>query len=85
MVTLRYPKGSHCPKCEEAKQYLTQKGLIDRIDRIVPAQPNDPAAEGSQLAAKHAVDIAPFFIVRDGAGEQVYRSVVKLTKQVLSA
>ena len=83
MVTKRSKDGSDCPKCEEAKRYLQGKGYWERIDEIIPAQVGQPDSEGFKLAVKHQVDTAPFFIVREDGEERIYRSVLRLAKDVL--
>ncbi|MGH7786945.1 MAG: hypothetical protein ACRERC_08775 [Candidatus Binatia bacterium] len=78
MVKKRLLDGRDCPKCEQATKELERRGVLNRIDEIVWFNEGDPESPGGQLAAAHAVDRAPFFIVRDERGEQVYTSVMRL-------
>ena len=83
MVTRAMPGGSPCRKCDEARQYLAKKGCWGRIDEVVEADTADPESPGLRLASQHGVDLAPFFIVRDGDTETVYTSVVALARMAL--
>jgi hypothetical protein len=83
MVKKRLADGSDCRKCNQAVEHLKSRGLWDRIDEVVLADERDPSSAGMQLAARHAIDTAPFFIVRDDAGEQVYTSVMRLIQDRL--
>ncbi len=84
MVKKRLVDGSECRKCVEATEHLRSRDLWDRIDEIVWAQEGDAASPGMQLSSTLGVDRAPFFVVRDGAGEQaVYVSVLQLVRERL--
>ncbi len=83
MVKKTLADGSECRKCAEATAYLQSRGLWDRIDEIVWAREDDPSSPGMVLGARHGVDRAPFFIVRDEDREQVYTSVVQLARERL--
>lgn len=78
MVKKRLLDGSECRKCAQATEQLKGRGLWQRIDEVVEVREGDPNSPGSQLATRYGVDVAPFFIVRDGGGEQVYTSVMRL-------
>lgn len=80
MVKKRLADGSECRKCRDVTELLQQKNLWSRIDEVVWADERNPASAGMQLAAKLAVDRAPFFIVRDENGERVYTSVLQLIR-----
>jgi len=82
MVKKRLKDGSACRKCEEAVAHLQARGLLERIDEIVWALEDDPASPGMVLSARHGVDVAPFFIVRDGDQERVVTSVLRLVQQL---
>jgi hypothetical protein len=77
--------GSPCRKCLEVEQRLAQAGLLPRIDRTVIADEGNPSSEGMVLAQRHAVDVAPFFVVDDesGAAPRVYTSYFRFVKEVL--
>ena len=84
MVKKRLADGSECRKCQEASDHLHSKGLWDRIDAVVWAQEGDDASPGMQLSSTLGVDRAPFFVVRDAAGDQaVYVSVLQLVRERL--
>jgi hypothetical protein len=83
MVKKRLRDGRECRKCAQATEQLQARGLWGRIDTVVEAREGDPNDPGSQLAARLGVDVAPFFIVRDDAGEQVYTSVMRLIQDRL--
>ncbi|HEY3497385.1 MAG TPA: phosphoadenylyl-sulfate reductase [Polyangiaceae bacterium] len=76
--------GSPCDKCQKAEDYLRQRGLWERIDEVVVALEADPSSVGMQLAARHGVELAPFFIVKDAEGERVYQSVIELVRERLA-
>lgn len=76
--------GSPCRKCADVERRLAEGGHLERIDRIVIADERDPASEGMQLAARHAVDLAPFFIVeRDDGTTQVYTVYFRFLREIL--
>ena len=62
---------------------LMARKVWNRIDEVVIAKEGDASSPGVQLAAQHKIDVAPFFIVKDDAGEQVYTSVMQLIKDRL--
>jgi hypothetical protein len=76
--------GIPCRKCAEVEQRLISAGLMGRIDEVAIADERDPNSRGMQLAARHSIAVAPFFIVRDDAGaERVYTVYFKFVKEVL--
>jgi hypothetical protein len=83
MVKKRLVDGSECRKCQAATALLQSRGVWDRVDEIVWAVENDPSSVGMVLSARYAIDNAPFFIVRDEAGEVVYTSVLQLLRDRL--
>lgn len=80
MVKKRLADGTECRKCQDATTTLQSRGLWSRIDEIVWAHEGDPNSPGMQLSARHHVQQAPFFVVRDGAREDVYVSVLQLVR-----
>ena len=84
MVKKELRDGRPCRKCEQAMDHLMAKKLWNRIDEVVIAKEGDAASPGVQLAQKLGVDVAPFFVVRDDAGEQVYTSVMQLIRERLA-
>lgn len=78
--------GTPCRKCAEVAKRLQAANLMGRIDAVVVADERDAQSEGMQLARKHGVEHAPFFIVRDTRGnEQVYTIYFRFLKEVLEA
>jgi phosphoadenosine phosphosulfate reductase len=84
MVKKELLDGSPCKKCHQAEELLQRRGLWGKIDEVVVARESDADSPGMRLAAKHAVELAPFFIVRDDAGETVFTSVLDVIKQRLA-
>lgn len=83
MVKKRLRDGSDCRKCADASERLRQRGLLERIDEIVWAEEGNPQSPGIVLGEKLGVERAPFFVVRDERGEQVYTSVMRLIHERL--
>jgi hypothetical protein len=82
MVKKRLADGSDCRKCAEATEHLRGRGLWDRIDEVVWAVEGDPSSPGVILGVRLGVERAPFFVVRDDAGETVYTSVLQLVQRL---
>jgi phosphoadenosine phosphosulfate reductase len=76
--------GSACKKCDQAEELFKRRGLWETIDEVVWAKESDPASPGMVLAERYNVELAPFFIVRDEAGEKVYTSAVELMRDKLT-
>jgi hypothetical protein len=83
MVKKRLEDGRECRKCAQATEQLKHRGLWQRIDEVVEARDGDASSPGAQLAARFGIDTAPFFVVRDDGGEQVYTSVMRLIQDRL--
>ena len=83
MVKKTLADGSDCRKCAEATEHLRSRGLWDRVDEIVWAREGDPTSPGMVLGERLGVERAPFFVVRDEAGEHVYVSVLQLVRERL--
>jgi hypothetical protein len=77
--------GSPCKKCEQVLSRLEKEGHLSRIDEIVVADERDPASDGMKLAAKHGVELAPFFIVEGGGEPRIYTTYHRFVKEVLDA
>ena len=75
--------GAPCAKCADVSARLEADGHMTRIDEVVIADELDPTSPGMQLAARHGVTRAPFFIVEDAAGTQVYTVYFKFAREVL--
>jgi hypothetical protein len=86
MVKKIFADGSPCKKCGEVEEKMRAAGQLERIDRTVIADESNDQSDGMILAAAHAVDRAPFFIVeRDGQPAQIYTVYFKFVKEVLDA
>lgn len=78
--------GSPCGKCAQAEDLLKKRGLWDKIDEIVIAEEGKPESPGMILAAKHGVDLAPFFIAKEDSGEsRIYTRVFDFMKKELTS
>jgi hypothetical protein len=83
LVKKRFADGSTCNKCIQAEELLKRRELWERIDEVVWAVEGEPSSPGMQLASKFGIEVAPFFIVRDGAEERAYTSALEVIKQRL--
>jgi phosphoadenosine phosphosulfate reductase len=83
MVKKRLENGEPCQKCAQAEDLLRRRGLWERIDEVVLADPRDKASPGFRLAERYGVELAPFFIVKQGDHETIFTSVLKLVNEVL--
>jgi hypothetical protein len=84
MVKKKLKDGSDCRKCAEATDYLRSRGLWEKVDEVIWAHEDDPESPGMKLGARLGVERAPFFVVRDEAGEKVYLSVLQLVRDRFS-
>lgn len=64
--------GELCKKCREVSDRIKTDNLIEAIDHIAIADERDPESEGMLLATAHNVSRAPFFIVTQESGSQVF-------------
>ena len=62
-VKKKLEDGSWCAKCNDVSLRLEKDGLLPLVNQTVVADVTQPESEGIQLAQKHNVDRAPFFIV----------------------
>jgi len=76
--------GDLCKKCQEVSDRLEADGLLSKIDHIAIADERDPDSEGIQLANQHNVTRAPFFIVKDDTGEEVFDIYFKFKAHISS-
>ena len=84
MVKKRLANGQPCEKCVQAEELLKRRGLWDRIDEVIWADESDPSSPGMLLAEMKGVKLAPFFVVKEGAEEQVYTSALGFIKERLN-
>jgi len=77
--------GTPCRKCAEVEQRLIKTGQMARINEVVIADERDSDSSGMQLAAKHRITQAPFFVVRaDDGTERIYTVYFKFAKEILN-
>ena len=77
--------GAPCPKCDDVERRLEQSGLMTKIDHVAVADEREPGSEGRQLACRHGVDVAPFFLVEQNGSTIVYTVYFKFVKEVLAS
>lgn len=83
MVKKLLLSGEPCAKCAQAEDMLRGRGVWDQIDEVVWAKEGDPESPGAQLARRHEVDLAPFFVIeRPGLAPEVVESTLKLIKLI---
>lgn len=70
MVKKVLESGEDCPKCKEAIKILQEKGLWDRVNKVVAAVVGNEESEGFVLAREYGVERAPFFIIETDDGEK---------------
>lgn len=83
MVKKIKPDGSLCRKSAEVSQKLEQLNLSDRIDTVVFADEREYSSPGLELARRHGVQAAPFFIVEQENQIQIYTKYSRFLKEVL--
>ncbi|KPJ82165.1 MAG: hypothetical protein AMS17_19110 [Spirochaetes bacterium DG_61] len=83
MVKKILSDGSECRKCKEVNDFLKEKQLLDRIDKIVYADPRNPNEEGMKLAKYWSMKRAPFFIIEEEGRTVIYSSVMELIRKEL--
>ncbi len=84
MVKKRLLDGEPCKKCVQAEDLLVRRGLWDQIDEVIWAQEGDETSRGMVLSKEHEVQVAPFFLVEQEGNVEVYLSVMKVVKDVLT-
>jgi len=84
MVKKVFLDGSPCQKCAQAEALLKRRGLWSLIDEVIVAKEADPGSPGMRLAEERGVELAPFFLVREGQRDEVYTSVLELVQQRLA-
>ena len=76
--------GEPCPKCLDVEQRLKERGVMASIDHVAVADEREPASEGMELARRHGVEVAPFFLVEENSQTAVYTIYFKFVKEVLA-
>jgi len=85
MVKKRLANGEPCGKCADAERTLRDRGLWSRIDEVIWAEELDAESPGMQLARKHQVTLAPFYVRTVDGHERVYTSTLKLVQDLQRA
>ncbi|AOS98006.1 hypothetical protein AUP74_02609 [Microbulbifer aggregans] len=76
--------GNPCAKCRDVEEKLRENNQLELMDQIVIADERDADSAGMQLARKHEVSRAPFFLVEEpGQVPRVYTVYFKFVKEVL--
>ena len=83
MVKKRLANGQPCEKCVQAEELLKRRGLWSASTRRF-GRTRTTRSAGMVLAEAKGVTLAPFFVVKDGAAEQVYTSALGFIKERLS-
>ncbi len=83
MVKKILSDGSECTKCREVTDLLEKKKLLNRIDKIVYADPRKPDCEGMKLVRLWGIKRAPFFLVEEKGRSVIYSSVMELIQKEL--
>ncbi len=58
---------------------------MERIDEILIADERDDQSHGMQIATKHDIHLAPFFVVEDGDEVRTYTVYFKFVKEELES
>lgn len=82
MVKKRLANGEVCRKCQEVEALLVSRGKSEVVDRVVWADERDPTTPGWELARRHQVELAPFFIVEDEGKTEVFTSAIALLRRL---
>lgn len=86
MVKKQLASGQPCEKCAQAEEMLRRRSLWERIDQVIWAVEGDDSSAGALEAAKHGVELAPFFVIRGEDGQEtVVTSALRLVKQYLGS
>jgi phosphoadenosine phosphosulfate reductase len=86
MVKKLLASGEPCAKCVQAQELLERRGLWNQIDEVVWANESDPSSAGAQLAQRHQVELAPFFVIAEtGREDRGVTSTLKLAQELGAA
>ena len=84
MVKKRLASGEPCEKCAQTEEMLKRRGHWEQIDEVLWAIEGEADSLGARVAARHGVELAPFFVVTDEEGtETVVTSALRLVRQYL--
>ena len=76
--------GNSCRKSARVLKDLEELNLLDKIDEIIAADERKSNSEGLELAKKHHVSSAPFFIVEKEGKTKVYTAYYRFMKDVFN-
>jgi hypothetical protein len=77
--------GNSCHKSARVLNELKELNLLDTIDEIIAADERHQSnSEGFDLARKHNVSSAPFFIVEDEGKTKIYTAYYRFMKDVFN-
>ena len=78
--------GNSCRKSAKVLKELKELNLLDKIDEIITAdERQQSSSEGFDLARKHQVSSAPFFIVENDEGiTKIYTAYYQFMKDVFN-
>ncbi|BAY82668.1 hypothetical protein NIES267_21520 [Calothrix parasitica NIES-267] len=77
--------GNSCRKSAKVLKELKELNLLDKIDEIIAADERQSNSEGFDLARKHQVSSAPFFIVENDEGiTKIYTAYYQFMKDVFN-
>ena len=82
MVKKRLANGEVCRKCQEVDAFLASRGKSEVVDRVVWADERDPSTPGWELARRHQVELAPFFVVEENGRKEVFTSAIALLRRL---
>ena len=77
--------GNSCRKSAKVLKELEELNLLDKIDEIIAADERQSGSEGFDLAKKHNVSSAPFFIVENDEGvTKIYTAYYRFMKDIFN-
>lgn len=77
--------GNSCRKSARVLNELKELNLLDKIDEIIAADERDQSdSKGFDLAIKHNVSSAPFFIVENKGKTKIYTAYYRFMKDVFN-
>ncbi|MDY6901143.1 MAG: hypothetical protein SWZ49_24135 [Cyanobacteriota bacterium] len=76
--------GNSCRKSAKVLKELEKLNLLDKIDEIIAADERQSSSEGFDLAKKHNVSSAPFFIVENEGKTKIYTAYYRFMKDVFN-
>ncbi len=75
--------GEPCRKCRQVWQRLEQEGYVQAINQVLYADVRDARSSGWELARRHGVEHAPFFVVEEAGETRIYTVYLRFVREVL--